>query len=46
MEPPDPRVSVAAEGVKGGSATTTPTQQVTVFSANDAADEFRIKVSS
>ena len=46
LEPQDPLVSGAAEGGQGGSATAIPTQQVTVFGANDAAAEFRIKVSS
>ena len=46
LEPQDPRGSVAAAGGEGGSATATPAQQVTVFSANDAAAEFRAKVSS
>jgi len=46
LEPQDPRVSGAAEGGQGGSTTATPTQQVMVFGANDAAAEFRIKVSS
>ena len=42
LEPQDPRVSGAAEGGQGGSATATPTQQVTMFDANDGAAGFRI----
>ena len=46
LGPQQSRGSGAAAGGEGGSATATPTQQGTVFVVNDAAAEFRIKVSS
>jgi len=45
LAPQDYRGSGSAAGGEGGSATATPTQQGTMFGANDAAAEFRIKVS-
>jgi len=46
LGPQDSRGSGVVAGGEGGSATPTPTQQGTVFGANNAAAEFRTNVSS